>query len=72
MKSGTIFSELKMAPPGRSRKKSAKPFFAGLISGVNSYGDLKKLFLDPDYSHLAAGVLLFLGKHTLETTDTNT
>ena len=53
-----------MPPPGRSRKKSAKPFFAGLISGVNSYNDVKKLFMDPEYAHLAAGVLLVLGTHS--------
>ena len=59
--SSQFFQSSKMAPPGRSRKKSAKPFFAGLISGVNSYSDLKKLFLDPEYAHLAAGVLLIIG-----------
>ena len=57
-----------MAPPGRSRKKPAKPFFAGFISGVNSYGDLKKLALDPEYAHLAAAVLLVLGTHVLHYT----
>ncbi|XP_023322007.1 lethal(2)neighbour of tid protein [Eurytemora carolleeae] len=55
-----FFQSSKMAAPGRSRKKSAKPFFAGLISGVNSYSDLKKLFLDPEYAYLAAGVLIII------------
>jgi len=51
---------MKMAPPGRHKKKTAKPFFAGLVEGINSYGDLRKLVLDPDYSYLAAAALLVL------------
>ena len=50
--------------PARSRKKSSKPFFAGLISGINGYGDLRKLVLDPSYAPHAAVVLLLLGKLT--------
>lgn len=54
-----------MAPPrgsggNRGAKKTAYPFFAGFIRGINSYKDLKKLFMDPDYASLAAGALLVL------------
>jgi len=52
-----------MAPPrgsGVRVKKQARPFFAGFIQGINSYKDLKKLFVDPEYASLAAGVLLAL------------
>jgi len=51
-----------MAPPrtsGRVRK-IAKPFFAGFIRGINGYKDLKKLFIDPEYSYLAAAAILVL------------
>ena len=52
-----------MAPPrtGGRVRKIAKPFFAGFIRGINGYKDLKKLFVDPEYSYLAAAAILVLG-----------